>query len=242
MSTPSLSHRIYSVPKAGGKDADCEDAAAISAENWPVCASVADGATESAFSGLWARMLVHKGGSRTVTDEAAFRTAVKESRAEWRKAVAERAADGPWYVQAKAEEGAFAAVLRFALQEDGSWTALSVGDCCLLLLRDGHVRRSWPFEDPDAFSNRPPLVASRPNESVPSPQTASGTWAHGDTVLLATDAAAAWLLQMENVDVEDWGQEAFREAVDRARDDGSLRNDDVTLLVLELTSSPEADG
>jgi serine/threonine protein phosphatase PrpC len=241
MSTPSLSPRIYSVPKAGGADADCEDAAAISAEDWPVYASVADGATESAFSGLWARMLVEEGASRTGTDEAAFRMAVKERRADWRTAVAERAADGPWYVQAKAEEGAFAAVLSLSLQEDGTWTALSVGDCCLLLLRDGHVRRSWPFEDPEAFTNRPPLVASRPDEPVPSPQTASGTWTHGDTVLLATDAVAAWLLQMEDVDVEDGGQAAFRGAVDSARENGSLRNDDVTLLVLEPTSPPEAD-
>jgi len=230
------------VPKAGGEEAEYEDAAEISTADGPVCAAVADGATETAFSGLWARILARGMVARAATDEASFRSVVQAGRPKWREAVARRAADAPWYVRAKAEEGAFAAVLCLSLREDGSWNALSVGDCCLLQLRDGHVRRSWPFETSDAFPHRPSLVASRSSEPLPSPQTASGTWTNGDTLLLATDAAAAWLLDRENVDVKDLGPEGVRSTVDTARDAGALRNDDVTLLVLELASAPEADG
>jgi hypothetical protein len=234
MSAPRLSHRVLEAPRAGAAVGTSEDAAAVAAEAWPVGAAVADGATESAFAGLWARTLAQALARDRATDEASFRRVLNEGREEWRKEISERATDGPWYVRAKAEEGAFAAILSLRLSENGTWRALSVGDCCLFRLREGHGRRSWPFETPDAFTNRPPLVASRANHSAPPPRTASGTWAEGDTFLLATDAAAAWLLGREDVPVGSWDQDSFRAAVRTARERGTLRNDDVTVLVLDL--------
>jgi len=242
MSSPRLHSRLLEASRGDAPSTTSEDATCVVDVAWPVGAAVADGATESAFAGLWARILAAEAARRRATDPSSFRRGIEEGRQRWQTAVAERATDGPWYVRAKAEEGAFAAALSFSLCADGTWQALSVGDCCLLWLRDGHVRRSWPFGDPDDFTHRPSLVASRPGHPVPSPRTTSGTWADGDTLVLATDAAAAWLLGAEDPPVERWDQEVFPSVVRTARDAGGLRNDDVTLLVLKPASSPDADG
>ncbi|MFB6247799.1 MAG: protein phosphatase 2C domain-containing protein [Salinibacter sp.] len=226
-------HRILSVPRAGS-DAASEDAAAVRAEDWPVRAAVADGATESAFSGLWARTLVDHLLDRSATTAEAFAAAVDAGQAEWTAAVTDRLDDRPWYVRAKAEEGAFATVLGVVLSDDGAWTAVAVGDCCLFHLRDGGLVGAWPYDDPDAFTHRPSLVPSRRNRPVPVPKTTSGTWETGDQVLLATDAVAAWLLRRGPASLRDADVPALRRAVQAAREEGRLRNDDATLLVLTI--------
>jgi len=234
MPRPTIRHRVLQASRPGAAAGENEDAAAVAAEAWPIGAAVADGATESAFAGDWARSLVSHLAQDRAVEEEPFGAAVDAAREDWEATVAEQAAGRPWYVQAKAAEGAFAAVLCLCLREDGAWRALSVGDCCLFQLRDGHLQETWPFEDPEAFTNRPALVASRANRSTPAPRTAAGTWAVGDTLLLATDAVAAWLLRSDRPAVADGDAEAFRAAVATAREAGTLRTDDATVLVLSL--------
>lgn len=233
MSQPPIRHWMLSEPRSGGATEDYEDAAALEADAWPVRAAVADGATESVFAGAWAHALVERLVARPQASPDAFTEAVTEARARWGSSAADRARDRPWYVQAKASEGAFATVLALTLHEDGTWGASVVGDCCLFHLRAGRTLRAWPFTDPDAFTNRPALVSSRPDRPVPSPLTASGTWTAGDRWLLATDAVAAWLLRTDPGALEP-DEQAFSAAVRAAREDGPLRNDDATLLVLDL--------
>lgn len=241
MSKPSVSHWTCTVPRAGSDEAESEDAAAVAADAWPVRAAVADGATESAFSGAWAQQLVRGMTTQDATTGPAFQRMLRSRQARWASAVRTEAEDRPWYVAAKAAEGAFATVLGLSLYEDGRWHALSVGDCCLFCLRNGTLERSWPFEAADAFTNRPALVPSRPERDPFSLETASGAWRPGDMFLLATDAVAAWLLRADPKAGGRLGVDSFRARVDTARADGMLRNDDATLLVLEL-SSPQAAG
>jgi hypothetical protein len=240
MSTPSVSHWTCAVPKGGADAADYEDAAALESDDWPVCAAVADGATESVFARAWAKRLVRGLTDQTVTSAEAFGDRLREWQAEWQAHVSERAADRPWYVAAKAAEGAFAAVLGLSLHADGRWRAVAVGDCCLFHVRDGALVQSWPFASPDAFTNRPALVPSRSDPAVPLPETTSGSWHPNDRFVLATDAGAAWLLR-GGLDPLRGGLEAVPDWVQAARADGALRNDDVTFLVLDLASAPEAD-
>jgi len=241
MATPSVEHRAYAVPRAGGEAGDYEDAAAIEAKEWPVSAAVADGATESVFARTWAKRLVRGLVQNKTTTAAAFLEAVPDWQSEWQSDVSERVGERPWYVTAKAAEGAFAAVLGLSLSADGQWCAVSVGDCCLFQMREGALLESWPLEAADAFTNRPALVPSRPNQEVPSPDASTGVWHPGDRFLLATDAVAAWLMDGDPEGVSRLDPDAFQARVAAARTDGSLRNDDATLLVLELTPPPEID-
>ena len=242
MSTPAISHWISAVPKEGSEAGDYEDAAAVAVDAWPVCAAVADGATESAFARTWAKRLVRGIVDGGATTADALRDAVPGWQAEWQAAARERATDRPWYVAAKAAEGAFAAVLGLSLHADGRWRAVSVGDCCLFQVRDGALVRSWPFAAADAFTSRPALVASTAGRELPPPDATTGAWQAGDRFLLATDAVAAWLMEEEGGAVSPLDRDAFRERVASARAAGALRNDDATLLVLELGTSSGAAG
>ena len=240
MATPSVDSQTCAVPRAGGEAGDYEDAATVDAADWPVCAAVADGATESVFARAWAERLVRGLVAARATTAEAVREAIAAAQAEWQASVRERSRDRPWYVTAKAREGAFATVLGLSLHADGRWRAVSVGDCCLFHVRDEALVRRWPFASADDFTNRPALVPSRSDRRVPAPERTNGPWQPGDRFLLATDAVAAWLLRTEGAATRSWDPDSFRAAVHRARDDGVLRNDDATLLVLDL-ASPRAD-
>jgi hypothetical protein len=155
---------------------------------------VADGATESVFARQWAATLVNRLVDAEAMTEQAFRTVIEEGQREWKASVAGGDAERPWYVTAKAAEGAYATALGLSLRPDGTWRAVSVGDCCLFHWREGMLRQSWPMDAPEAFTNRPALLPSRQGAAVPAPSTVSGTWTGGDTFVLMTDAVAAWLL------------------------------------------------
>jgi hypothetical protein len=247
MATPTVHSRTLALPKAGAGPDAYEDAAQVRAEAWPVRAAVADGATESVFAGTWAEILVGAG-----TGEALTTDRLREGLPDWQRAWAARcdaqAAAAPWYVRAKADEGAFATLLGLEVCADGRWRAAAVGDCVLFHLRDGALRASWPIHSLDAFGNRPALLPSRPSadaSGMDALRTTSGPWTPGDVFLLTTDAVGAGLLRgaqspeapFRPAAAADWSAAAFREAVATARAEGALRNDDSTLLVLDLSPS-----
>lgn len=237
MSGPSVLHWTCAVPKAGGDEADYEDASAAATDRWPVCAAVADGATEAAFSGDWAERLVRGIVETDATTGEKLHDGLPHWQEKWRTYTQARAKEKAWYVSAKASEGAFAAVLGLSLHPDGQWRAVSVGDCCLFHVREGETLRSWPYDAPEAFTNRPALVPSRSAQGVPAPEETAGTWRASDRFLLASDAVAAWLLEAGPASLQARTREQARSRVTAARTEGALQNDDATLLVLEVSSS-----
>lgn len=237
MDRPQVAHQVYAVPRGGGEAGEYEDAATIRVDAWPVCAAVADGATESVFAQQWARALVHGITNACATTAGAFIDTIPGLRREWHASVAEAPGQQPWYLTAKMADGAYATALGLSLHSDGTWRAVSVGDCCLFHVRERTVRQSWPYEAPDAFTNRPTLLSSRSDRSVPQPETKTGTWAANDAFLLATDAVASWLLK-RTPGAWEGIPESFQQKVSAAREEGVLRNDDATLLVLEIEGTP----
>ena len=236
---PSVIHRTYAVPRAGVDASEYEDASRVAAEAWPVSAAVADGATESAFARTWAELLVHGFTTEGAASAEGLDAVLSSAQSSWRMQVAEETVDRPWYVSAKAVEGAFATLLGLSVHEDGRWSAVAVGDSCLLHVRASRLIHSWPHDASDAFDHRPSLLPSRGRGRTPSPRVTSGRWESGDLFLLATDAAAEWLLEVGVPDVPTRTEAEFREAVQTARQDGALRNDDVTLTMLEVRSRPQ---
>ncbi len=239
--TPTVTYRHLSVPKHDGDEAVSEDAAAVRTDPWPLRAAVADGATESAFAARWATVLVRGMVDQAVTPEA-LAAALPDWQAQWRDAVAARAQDAPWYVQAKAADGAFATLLALELSREGRWRAVTVGDGGLFQLRDDRVRVAWPTADPEAFTNRPALLPSRPSRPVSEPEPTTGAWRPHDVFLLATDAVAAWLLRTDPLRARDWTADTFRTAVQAARAEGTLRADDATVLILEIEETSDGEA
>jgi hypothetical protein len=221
-------------PKAGHRADEYEDAAAVSANTFPTYAAIADGATESAFARRWAQLLVRGCVEAQVASAAELKGQLPAWQTAWHEAVAARTTEAPWYAAAKAEEGAYAALLTLTAMADGRWRAVAVGDCCLLHLRDDALHAAWPLDVPSQFTHRPDLLASRSDAPLPPMLERTGNWQPGDVLVLATDALAAWLLAADPARALDWTKAAFLDAVTKARDDGTLRNDDVTALILCL--------
>lgn len=226
--TAMLAHvRTFTMPKSGHTSEEYEDAAAgpVGAPDGTTRLAIADGATESAFAGVWARTLVEDFVEPVSAVPETFGEFVHRARRRFGDRLAEREAGQAWYASAKAEEGAHAAFLGLVLYPNHAWRAVAVGDCCLLHLREGERLDAWPIDDPASFDHRPALVTSR-FEATPEAATTSSQWAEGDRLLLASDALAAYLLA-QNPIPEDFDD--FETFVAKARADG-MHNDDVTLV------------
>lgn len=225
------------LPKDGHTADEYEDASAqpVRAPDGTIRAAVADGATESAFAGAWARTLVEEFVNADVTVPETFDESLHRTRRVFGQRIAEHATELPWYAATKAEEGAFAAFLGLVLYPNGAWRGVAVGDCCLFQLREGEVLEAWPIDDPDAFGNRPDLLGSRLDMGHPEAEMTSAQWTPGDHFLLVSDALAAYLLRHDPAAASDLDAQAFEAFVAAAREDG-MRNDDVTLV--ELVTRP----
>lgn len=248
---PPLRFRGFGLPKRGNAPEEYEDAFAGDAAAGRF--AVADGASESAFAGPWARLLVEE-FVRTPGSWAAWLPALREC---WAAEVGGRPM--AWYEEAKFQEGAFATLLAVQLGRPAgegrpAWEAWAVGDSCLFHLREGRLLRAFPLDRSADFGTAPALVCSRP----PAPQTrrprrnsALGEWQPGDRLLLATDALAQWFLQQVEADRSPWEEvgrletdAAFADWVGRLRDHEGMRNDDVTLVSIgeEPGGAPDADA
>jgi hypothetical protein len=227
------------LPKDGNADDEYEDAAyplsfSESASQEKFRCAVADGATETSFSGLWANLLV-----RGYADEEPL----EESRKKWQAEIP--TADQPWYVEEKAQAGAYAALVGLSLIADGTWTCEAVGDSCLIHVRDQKIIQSFPLVSAEEFNNRPSLVCSIENAATDVAfSSLVGNWKGGDKFLLLTDAMARWLLGGSEAELSrlcNFETEVdLREFTDEQRalvgDDGRsrLHNDDITIMKVEV--------
>lgn len=196
--------------------------------------AVADGATETSFSGLWAELLVQG---------FADKESLNESRKKWQEKIP--SSDQPWYVEEKAQAGAYAALVGLSLKSDRSWLCEAVGDSCLLHLREEKLLQSFPLKSPEEFNNRPSLTCSieAASTAIEASQL-TGDWQDGDKFLLLTDAIARWLLSdfekgVRNLlSLENNEQLASLATEQRAiqGDDGRslMHNDDITIMKVEI--------
>ncbi|HLV78955.1 MAG TPA: hypothetical protein VKT32_01700 [Chthonomonadaceae bacterium] len=250
--------QTFWTPKAGNRPDEYEDAF------WPQApalvrsgvrfrCAVADGATESSFSAVWANLLVREFCARQPSLTRFF-SALPSLRQEWLRRVT--AQPLPWYAEDKVRQGAFASLLGMTLEKAGpksrrfaTWSAVAVGDSGLFQAREGCLIAAFPLTRSEQFTSRPYLIgtaATNEEQLLAHLARARGPCEPGDTFYLLTDALACWLLRLH----EEQGagdplagidtQEAFEALVreQRALRDAEgrpwLKNDDVTLLRVDL--------
>lgn len=229
-----LAWRTFHAPKAGHTLAEYEDAFAGDPKQGRF--AIADGASESSFADAWAQLLV----KAYVQTPGPWSGWLAEARRHWRLQVQER--DMPWYAETKFQEGAFAAMLGIAFQEN-RWKASAVGDCCLFQVRDNALLRAFPMGHSSEFGNRPSLLGSRNRQAD---QTRArrihlqGDLHSGDVLFLMTDALAQWFLKQVESDRQPWKElqaietePQFTQFVKGVREANEMRNDDVTLLLIQ---------
>jgi hypothetical protein len=247
--------KAFCCPKSGNSAEEYEDAWAQRQTRTPppggIRVAVADGATESSFAKLWA-VLLAQSYVRTEVAGAEFLARLGAARRLWRSRLAGRRL--PWFASEKAEQGAFAAFLGVEIDaHNNRWTALAVGDCCLMQVDDVgkrmRVLQAFPLQQSSQFTMSPYLIGSRSNGEPPNEriQLSKGSLRDGDMLLLATDAVAAWLLRRHEEGRPLWRwlyrklstPESFAAMVTYGRKNG-LRNDDCTLVRVIHHDSPVA--
>ena len=167
--------QAFWLPKCGSAEGEYEDAfwpkhlpADREAEVSDFRVAVADGATETSFSALWAKLLVRSYAEGRLSPDR-FATALLSLQERWHKVVSRKPL--PWYAEEKVKSGAAAAFVGLHLKDraaqsyEGRWEASALGDCCLIQVRGGQVIERFPLKSASEFSNRPFLVSSNPSAS-----------------------------------------------------------------------------
>ena len=233
------------LPKADCSPSDCEDSIAIDIPRLRF--AIADGATEGFDSRRWARYLTRAwvSPSSGTLDTFDFIDRVR--------ALGERLEEKwtgrqlPWYLEEKATGGAFAAFLGLQITPDWTWSAVALGDSCLIIERDRTVEQAFPISSADAFSSRPILVASNPDKDAAKQVLClgQGVCLSGDVFLLMSDALACWYLGHAASSRDLLGEfhsalgdtSAFSTLIERERTLRRLRNDDVAVVKLVLSTT-----
>jgi hypothetical protein len=189
---------------------------------------------------LWAHLLVHAycGGKLAASTLEGDLMPVQ---ARWSELIGRRPM--PWYAQEQARRGAFAALVGLTLGPGGQWSAMAIGDCCFFQVRDKSLLTAFPLRDVQAFTLQPLLLGSRQIANAElrgrgAILAAEGTWQPGDSLLLMSDALAATFLTHSGPPLAALGFDGtlagFRGWIHALRASGDLRNDDVSLVWLNL--------
>jgi hypothetical protein len=261
---------LRSVQKWGNAAVEYEDAAAR--DDGRSRFAVADGASDAYDSGRWARLLVdsfvageappHRGRDE-LSEWVDWLAHQWSAQIDWEELSAPR----NWYKYEKASLGDFATFLCLEIgplgRSDGDdsqpdvtgeirWRALAVGDACLFHVRANTLLApSFPIAASSAFDTAPPLISTQKQynrRSLEALQIASGACQSGDWFFLATDALAHCLLAAWEQGEQPWSRlsgltdAGFDELIVRLRRHGYLRNDDVTLLVVQIEAANEKVG
>src|SRR5712692_2413403 len=104
---PPIFCRAFALPKLGNSAEEYEDAAAAD----PRCGrfAIADGAAESSFAALWARLLVTGFVAAPPADLGSWADFLRPLQQRWAAEVGGRPL--PWYAEMKLQQGAFATFL-----------------------------------------------------------------------------------------------------------------------------------
>ena len=225
--------RVFSTPKAGHNRAEYEDAFAANPHAGRF--AIADGASESSFAGAWADLLVQG----YTGNPGIWSRWLPHPRKSWHETFKERTL--AWYAEEKFLEGAYATFLGLTFNDSHErWQAVAIGDCCLFHVREQRLIQAFPVRQSSAFGNQPDLLGSRRTSKKIKRVRVKGAWHPGDRMLLMTDALAQWFLQQRETQQEPWNailalatQEEFETWMTRLRETKELRNDDVTLVVIQ---------
>jgi hypothetical protein len=172
-------------------------------------------------------------------------------RVKWEKSVQGKSL--PWYAEEKLASGAFSSLLGLEFSDEDSaergnrvWRAVALGDTCLVQVRNDKVVAAFPLQDSGSFTTRPVLLSSlltAPDAANDALLKAVGHWGCDDVFFMMTDALSCWFFKEMEAGRKPWrifrdlhtqGQTSFKAMVDSLRASGAMKNDDVTLVRIDI--------
>ena len=156
-------------------------------------------------------------------------------------------------VESILNKGAAATFLGLQLDHDHMrWRATAIGDTCLFLISTEYSTSArqliplMPITSSALFNRTPALLSSktgRVERLLPKIQYQQGTYNHGDTLLMATDALARWLIVQVEQGLSEWQTlveirdlRSFSHFIEERRSQkaNKIEKDDTTLVVIPL--------
>ena len=252
---------VFYLVKAGNAEAEWEDCAGHDpgdpAQGRAARCIVVDGATEAYDSVRWVGQLVESflgiepvGGNPALT-KSGIDSWIGRMQDRW---VANAPVEFASIFEERKfhEDGSFATLLGCEITELGGprpkWSAVALGDTVLFHVRGNGLVDHFPRLQPDDFGLNPDGVFTAPSQRDRMRARlllAGGHLAVGDYLFLATDAIAEWMVGRSRADGSAFWRhlseldhpELFRRMVADRRRSGEMKNDDVTLMRVEITES-----
>ncbi|MHB1471247.1 MAG: PP2C family serine/threonine-protein phosphatase [Thermoplasmataceae archaeon] len=212
--------------------------------------AIADGASGSTFSDIWARSLTETFVSSNVDlfrgRDNVVNGIVSASRDQWYDKVNWKAL--PWFLKNKSISGSYSTFLALQIKKTAGrlkFASLSIGDSCMFILDGDKIKESFPLKTPVEFGNTPDLIWSGQGSPVkknlkvpePEPKMFSGFISPGETVLLATDAAAKWIMEDPIYSMDLFRNDflSLDSKIPKLINEKKIKNDDFTIALLEFT-------
>ncbi|KPQ31398.1 MAG: Protein phosphatase 2C [Phormidesmis priestleyi Ana] len=242
--------------KDNEKDSDCQDYCRI--EN--NCCAIADGASQSFYPSLWAKLLVDNFCEHPNINEKNWEIWLRDIQSDWLLMVTGKVKllrdkkTSSWITNQNrltSREPATSTFvgLNFEFSNNQLKVAI-VGDSCLFILENGELKKSYLLNYSDEFSDRPRYLASYQKNNDFSPDFLTigieeNIEVESDNSLyfiLATDALSEYIFNSreQSIDVfkgllEISSKEEFDFFVSQARTQKNprLKNDDTSLVVLK---------
>jgi len=252
----SFEVRIFQTSKAGSKPEECEDA--LSFDPQGRLFAIADGATDSAFQRLWAGLLVK--GFVSNPPDFSRPSSVKEWFGGWLKTQQEIWNNNiDWnnipfhgYNKAKMTGGLATFLGIYFFPDKPIWKGIAFGDCNLFqYMSSGEYLYDWkPIDYSEQFGSNPVALSSispKPELMLNHIAEIGDKYRKGDVFFLATDALAACLLkeiESSSNPIKDRlltlkTPDEFETLVNELRSEKKLKNDDTSLIIIEITKAPD---
>lgn len=225
----------WQAPKAGCSPQENEDSAEANSRSGRF--AISDGASTAARSEVWSEILT---SAFVFERKDPFEsTVLSELRTRWWDRV--HSDSLPWFAQSKLLEGSAATFLSLTVH-NGRFRVTAVGDSCVFHIRGEEIIARGPLDCSADFTRFPALLTTRPDTTAADEEVWSkeGEYHAGDVFILATDAAAKYILrwhEQKNIipRIPNYGDSpaGFLKQVDHLRNQAWLDNDDTTLCVVE---------
>jgi hypothetical protein len=255
-----LLYKDFKLTKDGNPPDEYEDASCFDPGKRLV--AIADGATESSFAREWAQILTcafveDPGALPAKSTGKKAREATANWLKQWLQPLQKKWAQSingtalPYFARANFRQGAYSTFLGLRFEDPPMaggkylrWQAVAIGDSMLFKLHGNRMGVSFPLGSSKDFVYAPALICSRlfGNENIwEKIQLKSGTCRSGDVFILSTDALAKWLFSRQEAGSNPWSilrnlnnAEDFNRLVEKARAANELRNDDTTLILINV--------
>ncbi|MHB8372315.1 MAG: PP2C family serine/threonine-protein phosphatase [Thermoplasmataceae archaeon] len=232
-------------PKVGNTQEECEDYLAIDESRMRYV--IADGASDSIFSSLWAKCLVDtfldmedlSGDPEKLMDKLC-RSSINlwHDKIEWDNL--------KWNVKNKSVKGSYSTFIGVEVRKtDRNFrvNCLAVGDSCVFI-KTGKRLESFPVKDLTGFGLHPDLIWSGHGEPIyegtplelPDYEMKKYSVEPGTRIIMASDAASKWIMEggSERIDQLFSNFPLEKEYWDNLRTNGEMKNDDVAVIAVQL--------